>query len=89
VNWSSGGVGSERGRKVEARVGFIATSTGVGAGLAQSGVARVGPSVGACSSVARARRTCGRVILPKFLYRLSSQTCDSCHMTCVRFLPCT
>jgi hypothetical protein len=30
------------------------------------GAARAGPSVGACSGVARARRTCGHFILPKF-----------------------
>jgi hypothetical protein len=53
------------------------------------GTARAGPSVGACSGVARARRTRGRVILPKFLHLLSSQTWESCHMICVSFLPCT
>jgi hypothetical protein len=58
-------------------VGFIAAGVGVG------------PSAGAYSGIARARRTCGRVILPKFLRRLSTQMCESCHMTCVRFLPCT
>jgi hypothetical protein len=82
VNLCSGGVGSERGCKVKARVGFIVTGTGVGA-------ARAGPSVGACSDVARARRTRGHFILPKFLRLLSSQTCESCHKTCVRFHPCT
>jgi hypothetical protein len=88
VNLCSSGVGSERGCTVEARVGFI--GAGVGAGLAQRGMARAGPSTGACSCVARARRTCGRVILPEFLRRLSTQTCESCHMiTFVRFLPCT
>jgi hypothetical protein len=71
VNLCTGRVGSERGRTVEAGFGFIA------AGLAQRGAARVGPSVGACSGVARARRTRGHVILPKFLRLLSTQTCES------------
>jgi hypothetical protein len=62
---------------------------GVGMGLARRGASRVGPSVGACSGIARARRTRGRVILPKFLRLRSSQTCESFHKTCVRFLPCT
>jgi hypothetical protein len=53
------------------------------------GAARAGPSVGACSGVARARRTRGCFILPKFLRLLSSQMCESCHKTCVRFLPYT
>jgi hypothetical protein len=83
----SGEVASERGRTVEASVGYI--GAGVGMGLAWRGVARVGPSAGACSGVARARRTRGCVILPKFLRLLSTQTCESCHMACVRFLPCT
>jgi hypothetical protein len=43
-----------------------------------------GLSVGACSGVARARRTRGCVLLPKFLRLLSSQTCKSCYMTCVK-----
>jgi hypothetical protein len=77
VNLCSGRVGSARGRTVEVGVGFIAAGVGVG------------PSAGAYSGIARARRTHGRVILPKFLCRLSTQMCESCHMTCVRFLPCT
>jgi hypothetical protein len=85
VNSCSGRVGSERGRTVETRVGFIAA----GAGLSQRGAARVGLSAGACSGVARACRTRGRVNLPEFLRLQSSQTCESCHMSCVRFLPCT
>jgi hypothetical protein len=89
VNLCSGGVGSERGCTVKAGVGFIVVGAGVGAGLARRATARVGLSVRACSGVARARRTRGRVILPKFLRLLSSQTCESCHYTCVRFLPCT
>jgi hypothetical protein len=79
VNWCSGGVGSERECTVKNGVGFIVAGAGVGAGS----------SIGACSGVAKARRTRGRVILPKFLRLQSSQTCESCYMTCVRFLPCT
>jgi hypothetical protein len=85
----SGEVESERGRTVEASVGFIGAGAGVGTGLAWRGAARAGPSVVACSGVARARRTRGCVILPKFLRLLSTQTCESCYMACVRFLPCT
>jgi hypothetical protein len=66
----SGEVESERGRTVEASVGFI--GAGVGTGLAWLGAARAGPSAGACSGVARARRTRGCVILPKFLHLLST-----------------
>jgi hypothetical protein len=84
----SGEVESERGRMVEASVGFIGAGVGLGMGLAWRGTARVGPSTGACSGVARARRTRGCVILPKFLRLLSTQTCESCYMACVRFLPC-
>ena len=87
VNLRSGEVESERGHTVEASVGFI--GAGVGTGLTWRGVTRAGPSAGACSGVARARRTRGCVILPKFLRLLSTQTCESCHMACVRFLPCT
>ena len=83
------GQGWERaGHTVEAGVGFIATGMDVGTGLMRRGVVRAGPSAGACSGVARARRTRGRVNLPEFLRLLSTQTCKSCHMTCVRFLPC-
>jgi hypothetical protein len=80
----SGEVESERGCTVEASVGFI--GAGVGTSLAWRSA---GPSSGACSGVARVRRTRGCVILPKFLRLLSTQTCESCHMACVRFLPCT
>jgi hypothetical protein len=83
VNGRSGGVGSEQGCTVEAGIGFIV------AGAGWRDATRTGLSVGACCGVARARRTHDRVILPKFLRPLSSQTCESCHMTCVRFLPCT
>jgi hypothetical protein len=67
VNSCSDRVGSERGHTVETGVGFIAAGTGVGAGLSQCGAARTGPSAGACSGVAGARRTRGRVNLPEFL----------------------
>jgi hypothetical protein len=89
VNSCSGRVGSAQGHTVEARVGFIATGAGMGARLMRRGAARTGPSAGACSGVARARRTRGRVNLPEFLRLLSTHTCESCHMNCVRFLPCT
>jgi hypothetical protein len=71
VNLCSGEVESERGRTVEALVGFI--GAGAGTGLAWCGAVRAGSSAGACSSVARARRTCGCVILPKFLRLLSTK----------------
>jgi hypothetical protein len=91
VNLRSGEVQSERGRTVEASIGFIGAGVGVGVGtgLAWRGVVRAGSSAGACSGVARACQTRGCVILPKFLRLLSTQTCESCHMACVRFLPCT
>jgi hypothetical protein len=85
----SGEVESERGRTVEASVGFIGVGMGMGTSLAWRGVALAGPSAGACSSAARARRTRGCVILPKLLHLLSTQTCESWYMACVRFLPCT
>jgi hypothetical protein len=81
-------VESERGRTVEASVGFIGAGASVGTGLAWRGAVRAGRAE-ACSGVARARRTRGCVILPKFLCLLSTQTCESCHMASVRFLPCT
>jgi hypothetical protein len=87
VNSCSGRVGSERGRTVKTGVGFIAA--GAGAGLSQRGTARAGLSAGACSNAGRARRTSGCVNLPEFLRLQSSQSCESCHMPCVRFLPCT
>jgi hypothetical protein len=91
VNLCSCEVGNERGCTVKAEVGFIVTGAGVGmgVGLARRTTARGGLSVGASSGVARARRTRGRFILPRFLRLLSSQMCESCHKTCVRFLPCT
>jgi hypothetical protein len=89
VNLLPGEVESERGRTVDASVGFIGAGASVGTGLAWPGAVRAGSSAGACSGVARARRTRGCVILPKFLRLLSTQTCESCHMACVRFLPYT
>jgi hypothetical protein len=85
----SGEVESERGRTVEASVGFIGAGTGMGTGLAWRGTASAGSSAEACSGASRAHRTRGCVILPKFLRLLSTQTCESCYMACVRFLPCT
>jgi hypothetical protein len=50
VNLRSGEVESERGRTVEASVGFIGAGAGVGTGLAWRGAVRAGSSAGACSS---------------------------------------
>ena len=47
VNLRSGEVESERGRTVEASVGFI--GAGMGTGLAWRGAVRAGSSAGACS----------------------------------------
>jgi hypothetical protein len=66
VNLCSGEVESERGRTVEASVGFIGSGAGGGTGLAWRGAVRVGPSAGACSGDARARRTRGHFLLPVF-----------------------
>jgi hypothetical protein len=66
VNWRSGKVESERGSTVEASDGFIGTGMGGGTGLAWRGAVRAGPSVGACSGDARARRTRGHFLLPVF-----------------------
>jgi hypothetical protein len=79
VNLHLGGPESERGRTVKASVGFIGASVGVGAG----------PSAGACSGIARTGRTRCHFFLLEFKLLLSSQMCESCHMTCVRSLPCT
>jgi hypothetical protein len=62
VNWHSGRVGSEQGCTVKAEFGFI--SAGMGAGLARRGAR--GAERRGCSGVARACRTRGRFILPKF-----------------------
>jgi hypothetical protein len=50
VNLRSGEVESERGRTVEASVGFIVMGAGVSMGLAWCGAVRAGSSAGACSS---------------------------------------
>jgi hypothetical protein len=89
VIWRSGEVESERGRTVEASAGFIGAGAGGGTSSAWRDAVRAGSSSGACSGDARARRTCGCVILLLFLRLLSSQTCESRHMTFVRSLPCT
>jgi hypothetical protein len=44
VNWRSGEVESERGRTVEASVGFIGAGPGGGTGLAWRGAVHAGPS---------------------------------------------
>jgi hypothetical protein len=49
VNLRSGEVESERGRTVEASVGFISAGVGGGLGLAWRGTVRAGPSARACS----------------------------------------
>jgi hypothetical protein len=66
VNLRSGEVESERGRTVEASVGFIGATRTRARGLAWRGAARAGPSTGAFSGVARARRTHGHFLLPVF-----------------------
>jgi hypothetical protein len=77
VIWHSGEVESERGRTVEASVGFI--GTGAGTGLAWRGAVRAGSGTGACFGDARARRTRGGFFLPLFKRLQRSQACESCH----------
>jgi hypothetical protein len=77
ANPSLGWVRDARGCTVEAGVAFIAAGAGVGTGLARRGATRVGGALRACSGVARARRTRGRVHLPEFLRQQSSKTCES------------
>jgi hypothetical protein len=89
VNLSSGWVRDTRGCTVKARVAFIAAGAGVDAGLARRGAACVGGAPRACSGIARARRTRGRVHLPEFLRLQSSKTCESRQMFCARSLPGT
>jgi hypothetical protein len=89
ANLCSGWVRDARGCKVEAGVAFIAAGAGVDAGLARRGAVGVGTSPRACSGVARARRTRGRVHLPEFLRLQSSKTCESRQMSCARSLPGT
>jgi hypothetical protein len=71
------------------RCGFYSRGRGRGHGVTRRKAARAGRAPRACSSVARARRTRGRVHLPKFLRLQSSQTCESCQKSCARFLPGT
>jgi hypothetical protein len=61
-----GGAESERGHKVKASVGFIGTGAGVGAGSGVVRHGRMGPSIEACSGIARAGRTRVRFFLPEF-----------------------
>jgi hypothetical protein len=61
-----GGAESERGRTVEVSVSFIGAGAGVGAGSGIARHGRVGPSVGACSSIAKVGRTRVRFFLPEF-----------------------
>jgi hypothetical protein len=82
VNWRSGEVESERGRTVEASVGFLGTGVGGGTCSAWHGAVRAGSSAWACSSDARARRTRGRLFLPLFKRLQRSQACESCHESC-------
>jgi hypothetical protein len=87
ANLSSGWVRDARGCTVEAGVAFIAT--GASAGLGWREAARVCKAPRACSGVARARRTRGRVHLPEFLRLQSSKACESRQMSCARSLPGT
>jgi hypothetical protein len=86
ANLCSGWVRDARGCTVEAEVAFIATGAGMDAGLARCGAARVGGAPRACSGVARARRTRGRVHLLEFLRLQSSKACESRQMSCARSL---
>jgi hypothetical protein len=81
VNLRSGEVESERGRTVEASVGFIGACVGVGTGLAWRDEVHMGPSTGACSG-ARTRQTHGRLFLPLFKRLQGSQTCKSHQGSC-------
>jgi hypothetical protein len=85
ANSCLGEVRNARGCTIETGVGFIVT----GAGLTWRRATCAGRAPRACSGVARARRTCGCVHLPKFLRLQSSQTCESCQMSYARFLPGT
>jgi hypothetical protein len=49
VNWHSGEVESERGRTIEASVGFIGAGASGGTGLAWHDMVHAGSSAGACS----------------------------------------
>jgi hypothetical protein len=88
VGLGSGEVERVRRGTVKVPGCFIGAGAGHGAGWA---LARRGGTRGArraCSRELRARRTRGRCFLPLFLRLLSSQTCESRPMACVRFLPC-
>jgi hypothetical protein len=89
ANLCSGWFRDAWGCTVEARVAFITEGAGVDAGLARRGATRVGRAPRACSGVARARRTRGRVHLPEFLRLQSSKACESRQMSCARSLPGT
>jgi hypothetical protein len=70
VNLCSGEVESERGRTVEASVGFI--GAGVGTGLAWRGAVRAGSSAGACSGAPE------RVEHVGVCFYLCSNVCRDC-----------
>jgi hypothetical protein len=88
ANSCSGWIRDARGCTVETEVGFIVAGAGVGAGLTRHGATRAGYVPNACSSVARARRTRGRVHLPKFLRLQGTQTCESRQRSCRGLLRC-
>jgi hypothetical protein len=85
VNLCSGEVESERGRTVEASVGFIGMGTGVRTGSAWLGAVRMGLSAGACAGApervkhvgvcfclcSNACRDCKRANLAKSLAQIS------------------
>jgi hypothetical protein len=73
---------------VDTGVGFIAAARAWALGDTERGYAR-GPSTEGVLWRCRARRTRGRVHLPKFLRLQRSQTCESRQMSCARFLPGT
>jgi hypothetical protein len=78
VNLRSGEVESERGRTVEASVGFI--GAGVGTGLVWRG-ARGAERWGMLWH-ARTRQTRGHLFLPLFKRLQGSQTCESRQGSC-------
>jgi hypothetical protein len=75
-------VGLGSGEVERVRRGTVKVPAGFGATRGTRGMRR------ACSGEPRVCRTRGRCFLPLFL-RLSSQTCESRPMACVRFLPYT
>ena len=82
MNLRSGEVESERGRTVEASVGFIGAGMSVVMSLAWRSAVRTVPSAGACSGDARVHRTRGGLFLPLFKRLQGSQACESCHESC-------